>query len=332
MKNSQWFAATMALVVAVLACNIPSGEGGNILMEETRVALAIQQTGIAIQQATLDADFPALTVPPLAATYTPYPTYTPVVSSGVVTDAPPPQQIHEDMDALIKASNILIYEDVVGDPTLVPVVGNTVSAMRFSGGKVINTGDAMGRFREHANSATPWDLIIVAAEARSGFSGELFEMLYDHIDNGGAVIIEIWYLDRVSQGKISPILNDCGVRLFRDWERGTNYDPYKYSIYWLDTSHPLLSTPNTVQAPSYPYPEWFGDAGDLLELGSGGDAVLVGGLYPNRNSDYGVLTSCMGGRMVIQTFSSHDYNLDLIQALWENYITYTLTKHYEYVD
>jgi hypothetical protein len=132
-------------------------------------------------------------------------------------------------------------------------------------------------------------------------------------------------------GKISPILNDCGVKLFRNWERNYTYDPYDYSIYWLDSSHPLLSTPNIAQAPSYPYPEWFGDAGDLLELGSGGDAVLVGGLHTNRKADYGVLASCLGGRMVIQTFSTHDYKMDIMQALWENYITYTLTKHYEYL-
>lgn len=327
MKNSRCFKAAMMLVLAVLACNI-STSSGDVPAEETRVAVAVLQTSLAIQQATLNAP----TLPPPAATYTPYPTYTSappqaVTEEVVATDAPEAV----DLQSLIKASNILIYEDVVGDPTLVPIVGNTVNAMSFSGGKVINTGDAMGKFREHANSATEWDLIIVAAESRSSFSGELFEVMYDHIDNGGAVIIEIWYLDRVVNGKISPILNDCGVTLFRDWERNWNYDPFDYSIYWLDQHHPLLSTPNTAQAPSYPYPEWFGDAGDLLELSSGGDAVLVGGTHSSRKSDHGVLASCMGGRMVIQTFSTHDYKMDIVQALWENYITYTLVKHYEYI-
>lgn len=327
MKNPKWLTVIPALVIAALSCSLPAGGGGDLPAEETRVALAVQQTSLAIQQATFEAANGAPTVQAPAATYTPYPTYTPEPVAGAISAAP-----EVDLDALIRASNILVYEDVVGDPTLVPIVGNTVNAMNFSGGKVVNTGDAMGKFREHANSATVWDLVIVAAEARSGFSGELFEMLYDHIDNGGAVIIEMWYLDRVVNGKISPILTDCGVTLFRDWERGTNYDPYKYSIYWLDTSHPLLSTPNVVAAPSYPYPEWFGDAGDLLELGSGGDAVMVGGLYQNRKSDYGVLAACLDGRMVIQTFSSHDYKPDLIQALWENYITYTLARHYEYIN
>lgn len=328
MKNSRWFTTVVLLVIMALACNMPASSSSDLPPEETRVALAVQQTSLAIERATLDAD---LDLPNVSPTYTAYPTYTlePQVNTQepATTEAPP----QVDMDALIKASNILIYEDVVGDPTLVPIVGSTVNAMNFSGGKIINTGDAMGKFREHANSAMKWDLIIVAAEVRSGFSGELFEVMYDHINNGGATIIEIWYLDRVVNGKIAPILNDCGVTLFRDWERNINYDPYDYSIYWLDQSHPLLSSPNIAQAPSYPYPEWFGDAGDLLELGSGGDAVLVGGLHSGRKSDYGVLASCMGGRMVIQTFSTHDYKLDLMQVLWENYIFYTLTKHYEYV-
>lgn len=327
MKISQGFKAILVLVIAVLACNISTAPGGDVPAEETRVAVAVLQTSLAIQQATLNAP----TLPPPAATYTPYPTYTAqpqAVTEEIRTEEP---DAVVDTKALIKASNILIYEDVAGNPDLVPIVANTVNAMHFSGGKIINTGDALGKFREHANSATEWDLIIVAAESRSSFSGELFEVMYDHIDNGAAVIIEIWYLDRVVNGKISPILNDCGVTLFRDWERNWNYDPFDYSIYWLDPHHPLLSTPNIAQAPSYPYPEWFGDAGDLLELSSGGDAVLVGGTHASRKSDHGVLASCMDGRMVIQTFSTHDYKMDIMQALWENYITYTLVKHYEYI-
>lgn len=333
MNHSRWIIAISALFLASLSCNIPGSTGGDYSLEETRVAIAIQETSMAIQRATLDAGDAPQVQPPPAATYTPYPTYTPEPAQGAFSGSNQPpvgNQPPLDMDASIKGSNILIYEDVAGDPLLASIVGNTVDAMNFSGGRVVNVGDAMGRFREYANSATRWDLIIVAAEERSGFSGELFELLYDHIDNGGAVIIEVWYLDQVARGKIAPILNDCGVDFFRDWERDTDYDPYKYSIYWLDTSHPLLSTPNIVKAPSYPYPVWFGDAGDLLELDAGGDAVLVGGLYPNRNSDYGVLASCLGGRMVLQTFSSHDYDSEAIQPLWENYITYTLTKHYEY--
>lgn len=328
MKRSKWLTALLVLISTALACNIPGLTGNDPSLEETRVALAIQQTSLANQQATLLAP----TIPPPAATYTPYPTYTPL-PAPLVTEAATstvPAATTVDMHELIKGSNILVYEDMVGYPSQLPMVERTISAMNFSGGKIVNVGDALGTFKQHANSATQWDLIIVASEVRSGFSGEMFEMMYDHIDNGGAVIIEAWHLDKIANGRIAPILSQCGVRFQRNWIREYEYDPFDYSIYWLDQSHPLLSTPNTVQAPSYPYPIWFTDAGDLLELGSGGDAVLVGGLHASRKSDYGVLAVCLGGRMVIQTFSSHDYEWETVQPLWMNYITYTLTNHYEH--
>lgn len=324
MKHSKWFLALAAFLAAALACSIPGSDsqpGGDLSLQATQMAVAVQQTSLAIQQATMSAvqSVPTQGPPPQAEDAEPPPVPAPA------TEAPP-----ADMGELIKASNILIYEDMVGNPAYVPIVTNVINAMSFSGGKVVNVGDALGDFRSHANSATKWDLMIVAAEDRDSFSGEMFEMMYDHINDGGAVIIEIWYLDDVVNGKVAPILRDCGVTLFRDWWRDRDYDPFNYSIYWLDKTHPLLSTPNTVEPPSYPYPIWYGDAGDLIELGPGGDAVLVGGLFPNRKNDYGVLASCLGGRMALQTFSSHDYKQDLVEALWENYITYTLTKHYEF--
>ena len=317
----------LVVFIVILACSIPQAAPSSTPgFDPTKVVLEIQATNMALQLTqSAGSTIPTLSQP--VATATPYPTYTMVPAEAAVI---PASATPLDMRELIKNSNILIYEDIMGSADLKPIVNDTISLMNFSGGRIINTGDRLGDFKKQANSATQWDLIIVAAEARSSFSGEMFEMMYDHINSGGAVIIETWYLDKVANGKIGPILSKCGVSLFRDWERNYNYDPFKYSIYWLDQSHPLLSTPNTALAPSYPYPEWFTDAGDLLELGAGGDAVLVGGLYPDRKSDYGVLAACMGGRMIIQTFSSHDYEWNVVQPLWENYITYTLTRHYEY--
>lgn len=324
MNTSRWFKGALVLVSAALACSIPGAATDNSGLSQTQVAIAVQQTGLAIQHLTMNAP----TQPPPAETYTPYPTYT-APAPPATESAAQPAITAVDVSERIKSSNILIYEDIAGYTKLKPIVNDTISMMNFSGGKIINTGDGLGKFKEHANSATRWDLIIIAAEVRSSFSGEMFEMIYDHVNNGGATIIEVWYLDRVASGKVAPILSKCGVSFARDWRRNRDYDPFDYSIYWLDKYHPLLSAPNVVKAPSYPYPEWFTDAGDLIKLGSGGDAVLVGGLHPDRTSDYGVLASCMDGRMVIQTFSSHDYKWDIIQPLWENYITYTLTKHYE---
>jgi serine/threonine protein kinase len=258
-------------------------------------------------------------------TFTPYPTPTPAFTpTPVFTPTPTPI----DMQALIKSSDILVYEDVAG--LLQAWVSEAIASLSFSGGTIINVGDAVGNFKSTVPTRD-WDLIIVAAEARNIFSGELFESLYNHINNGGAIIIEEWYLDQVGSGKIAPILSQCGVRFFRNWERKINSDPYNYSIYWLDESHPLLSTPNRVKPPSYPYPTWIGDVGDLIALSGSGDATLVGGLFPRRKSDYGVLATCLGGRMVLQTFSTHDYLKDIMLPLWQNYIIYTLTNHYKYL-
>ncbi|NPV55548.1 MAG: hypothetical protein HPY76_02585 [Anaerolineae bacterium] len=319
--------AIVILCMAALACNFTSpSSGGDTGLEETRIALAIQQTSIAIQQMTLAAP----TVPPPAATAVPPTEAPPTVVAPTIA---PPEPTPVNINARIKASNILIFEDIMGYPRAgMPVVNETINLMNFSGGKIINAGDALGTFKSHANSATKWDLIIIATEVRSAFQGEMFELIYDHINRGGAVIIEAWHIDQISSGKIAPILSKCGVALQKEWPRDlTDFDPYDFSVYWLDQFHPLLTTPNTVEPPAYPNVGgfmWDVDAGDLLKLSTGGDAVLVGGLFPNRKSDYGVLTVCHGGKMVIQTFSSHDYKWSVVQPLWENYITYTLTNYY----
>ena len=48
MKNSRSLKAMAVLVAAVLACNVSTTSGGDVPSEETRVAVAIQQTSLAI--------------------------------------------------------------------------------------------------------------------------------------------------------------------------------------------------------------------------------------------------------------------------------------------
>ena len=67
----------------------------------------------------------------------------------------------------------------------------------------------------------------------------------------------------------------------------------------------------------------------MIKIGPGGDARILGGILYNNKNDYGVIAECMEGRVIFQTFSTHDYRIDQTTALWENYIIYTLTKHYE---
>ena len=332
-RKTHLIIATAALCLIALACNVPGSDtGADGDMEETRIALAIQQTSLAIQQMTVNA--PTVPPPPTEPVIpTAIPPATAVAPTAAMPTFEPPAPTAVDISARIKASNILIFEDMMGFPPAgMPVVNETINMMNFSGGKIVNAGDGLGTFKSHVNSAVKWDLIIIATEVRSAFQGEMFEMIYDHINRGGATIIEAWHIDKISSGKIAPILSKCGVQMHKDWPRDlTDFDPYDFSVYWLDQFHPVLSTPNTATPPAYPNVGgwmWDDDAGDLLKLGTGGDAVLVGGLYPNRKSDYGVLAVCHQGKMVIQTFSSHDYKWSVVQPLWENYITYTLTNYY----
>ena len=341
--------AWMLFLLVLAGCNLPnSAKVVDPGMQQTQVALGIQATMLAEQQAALDAEAaqpapaqPAEPVQPAQPveqpTYTPYPTYT-VAAPAAPTAAPPtvappppaePAPV-QDVSAQVKAANILVFEDMQGMAE-VTYVRNTINRMGFRGGKIVFVGDAVGKFMEHLNSPQPWDLIIVAAESRSAVRGEFWDVLSERINGRDAALIaELWYLDSTANGRIAPFLHQCGVEFQRDWTRNiNNFNPFDYSIYWLDSGHPLLSKPNYAEPLSYPTAYWDGDAGDLIRLGSSGDAELVGGLYMHEKSNYGVLATCMDGTVVLQTFCSHDYPQTKVMALWENYITYTLTNHFE---
>jgi hypothetical protein len=102
-----------------------------------------------------------------------------------------------------------------------------------------------------------------------------------------------------------------------------------YSIYWLQQDSPLFSIYKTVPPLVTPNIYWTGDAGDLMKISGTGDATLLAGTQASEKSSYGVLTSCMQGRMILQTFSTHDYQETKTVALWQNYIIYTLTNHFK---
>ena len=55
---------------------------------------------------------------------------------------------------------------------------------------------------------------------------------------------------------------------------------------------------------------------------------MLAGLSGKQSPGEGVLASCMGGRVIIQTFSDHDYRQTEIIPLWQNYIHYTLMNHF----
>lgn len=317
---------------------------GNSGIESTQVALAIQQTGLVMDQTRAAQAIPPTNTaePPPLPTYTPYPTYTsqvivqptveqqPPTTEPVVeqqTTAEPAFELFEDW---LDGVNILLYDDMLS-LWQEQVIENALDGMGL-GRNTKNVGDAMGNFLSEMNSALVWDLIIVGAESRDSISGEYFDMLADQIDRGSSVIIEIWYIDDVASGRIQPLMQRCGISFQDDWWRDPNDNLNDFLVYLLEPSDPLFSQPNTISLLA-PYDiMWIGDIGDVVKINSGSNAQLLGGVYPKRYSDYGLLTECVDGRMIWQLFSTHDYKTQDMINLWQNYIYNTLQARYEYLN
>jgi hypothetical protein len=347
--NSKMFLIVLTIIIVVmLSCSMPNlniGGGSSDSnqtpgQQETVMALRLKGTVDALGKSTEDANKgkpreksptppPEPTTPPLPSDTPPQPT------------EPPAAAPTQELGARIKKANVLVFEDIRGYPALDQRVHAAVTNMDFSGGRVVEVGDAVGNFMQQLNSPTKWDLIVVSAEARSWVRGEFWDVIYKQVQHGVGLVAEVWYLDELANANISSLLHDCGVRLERDWGR----DPYKfipenYSIFWLEQDSPVFSTPNSVEPLISPTIYWananYGttnpDAGDLLMLGSGGDAILLAGSNQNEKSRHGVLTTCMGGRVILQTFSTHDYQRSHMVPLWENYMYNTLTARFKQME
>jgi hypothetical protein len=330
----------LVIFMASLACALPTSQPQNPGLDQTSVALAVEQTGVANDKGTLAARE--------AVTATPAPTQTQPAATGTSlppsatpqpsdTSQPPtatlePSATAVDIDAKIKGANVLVFEDMAGNFNRKPLVHQAVNEMNFSGGRVIEVYDALGNFKEQLLSTTRWDLIVVAAEYRSGVQGEFWQYIYDQLDRGAAVAIEVWYLDK-HYTDIEPIFKECGIEYQKNWDRGDKYNILDYAIYWLQPDHEFLQPPQvpvSLGNPNYLYwvPPLTYDAGDLIQIGSGGDAVLLAGTLPSTKSMNGVLATCLQGRLIVQTFSTHDYKSSEVVALWKNYMRYTLTNHF----
>jgi len=245
------------------------------------------------------------------------------------TPKPPEEPTKQDIQALIKSANILVYEDMIDYPQFITIVSK---ALKSIGGKHVYVGDAIGTLMNELNSGTDWDLIIIAAEARGAISGDYWDVIKGEVDDGVGLITEIWYLDDIGAGKIAPLLYECGVQVQKDWYRAPGDDRLKYNMFWSQPHSPVFNIPNKVTAfgASLTTPAWNGDIGDLMQTRPGSDATILASHESGEGqSTYGLITSCMQGRMILQTFDSHDYPTDPMVALWQNYITYTLTNHFE---
>jgi hypothetical protein len=299
------------VVLFVLACNIPGGAPPNNSpdFDPTKVALEIQATNMVLQltQSATDSQPDALP------TSTPQPTAAPSEAPTQVQATPT-----IDVEALIRSANVLVYENT-DEYGIGMWIQDTLDMM---GIKYTQTGSYSGRFMEYLNSGTKYDLIIVGAEAKDRISGEFWDVIHTRLTRDKAALIaEVWYLDTEANGPISKILSGCGIRYQKDYSLAD-------SIYWWEPTHPVFNEPNTVLPLLHYNRYWENQTGDQIRLGGSGDAVLLAGLAAQKSSQEAVLATCYDGRVIIQTFSDHDYDQADIMPLWENYIHYTLKNHF----
>jgi hypothetical protein len=314
-SNTWGIAGFLTIAMAIiLACSAATPPAAPTAFDPTKAALEIQGTAMALEltQVALNAQEP---VAPAPAATEPAPAPTKAAPEAPADASPAPA---EDVEARIKEAKILVYEDTdeLG-------IGMWIQdALDEMGLQYTQTGSYSGHFMEYLNSGVIYDLIIVGAENRNAVRGEFWDVISSRLTRDKAALIaEVWYLDFEATGPITKILGPCGVA-FR-----INY-PLAESIYWWEPTHPVFNEPNVVLPLLHYNRYWQAQAGDKLRKASGGDAVMLAGMSSRPSSGEGVLATCFEGRVIIQTFSNHDYRRAEIVPLWQNYIHYTLKNHF----
>jgi hypothetical protein len=273
-------------------------------VDATKVALEVQATDAAAQL-TQQANQPTAQ-PPAQPPAQP--------SAGT----PNPSAAEPDYSELIQNAKILVYEDVIN-------IDNRVrDALDLMHLKYTHVGDARGNFLGAINSGTRWDLIIADSEDHRGIQGEFWDTIRERVTGPDktALIAELWYLDETYNGRIKPLMNECGIAYQKDWLMVE-------SVFILDSTHPVFTTPHSGFSLIHYSPYWPFDPGDLIKILPGSDATLLAGTFQKRKSDYGVMATCFEGRVVFQTFCDHDFRESDTHLLWQNYITWTLTNHFK---
>jgi hypothetical protein len=237
-------------------------------------------------------------------------------AAALQTAAAPTADPNAGIDEKLKKAKILLFEDTQ------PIGFWIKKSLDSAGYKYTFVGDAVGDFLEALNSGINWDLIIVGAESKSGVRGEFWDAINDQLNRGAALVVEIWYLDLTVNGRIRPVLTRCGIKYQKDLSLAD-------SIYWLEPTHPVFNSPNTVMPLLHYARHWDAQAGDLIGLIPGSSAELIAGTQKDRPGDYGQIAVCMDGTVIFQTFSNHDYSSADIQLLWQNYVDYTLRNHFK---
>lgn len=315
----------ISLIFFLLSCNLLNRSEG---LQATISAVNAQQTSLA-QTATvivpLGTPDPQASLVPQPATPVPVVTPSPTPAEAMATAVTMPDLTDE---RLFKSARILLFEDMSASRQIRLVK----EALDEAGYFYLDVGSAKGWFKSQLLSGLDWDLVIAAAEAEREFGGELFEYIDAHVERGAGAIIENWDLDAAPEGLAKPLLDRCGVAVQSDW-----FEPDMRVFYWTDPGHPIFNQPNHLTAGlRNAAPLWQGDVGDLLQIdwassgASSGEPAILASLNPSWTRDHGLLVTCLGGRLILQTFRSHEYHHDDMVALWQNYVYQALSNHFAY--
>lgn len=309
---NRFWGLVLGFTILSLACALSGGGGSNT--QATAEALAIQSTALALQitqQAQqVQGDL-----------------------AGQSGATPQPPSRPSNLEELRKNARILLHEDILKSPA--NLERYIKRALDDGGYTYLDTEGNVDRLKDNILfGTTTWDLIIISAEASGHIPADYFEFLVAHLQRETALILEMWDMDDILLGKIEAvpkmkwILDTCGIEFHTDW-----YNPNTRQVFLLQPQHPLLNQPNRITQLDNAGVVWRGDIGDLMKIKRVnnqivGDATFLVGLTPANANLNGLLATCVEGRVVIQTFASHEYNREQMIGLWENYIFHTLNNHF----
>ena len=346
--------SVLLLVLASSGCSEPTEDPST---QQTRTALSQQQTEVAKKlaeggslsnqerQATRavlaeignqDTGVNVKPKPTEAETQEPEPELEPSPTNTTetisITDTPEPPS-GPDFETWSKSANILLYEDMISDTSVPRYVKGALDSM---GLPYKDDGSAQGWLKEDLLRGPPgggvWDLVIVAAEAKTSVQGEFFEYVNSALDQGASVILEAWYLDQTFNGTASVLLDRCGVEYQNNWIKV----PPQAQVMWpTGSDHPILRVPNALSFTKVTNHWWdesgekVYDIGDRIQLAPGSDAELLVGTHQGLKNTHGTVAVCIDERLILQTFSSHQLQLEPMLQVWENYILHALGKRFE---
>lgn len=297
--------------------------------EATQIALDAQATMLAAQatQQSQQATFPTL-----ASDISP-------VTPATTQELTPAGQDNTSFETWMKSANILLYEDIAGNTYAIRYIKEVLDKMGLT---YTDVGDKSANLINEIKSGGPggkgWDLVIAASENRLGGTAGFIQEINDAVKSGSAVIIEHWNLDDATSKQVGPIYSQCGIAFQYEWGPQSGPIPIGQQVlYPLDPTSPILHEPNDNISMSKITDFWgerlWGrvkhmDYGDLVQKTSGSKATFILGTKPEVKDKYGTLISCLDGRLILQTFATHNYRRENVVLLWENIIYNTLKSRF----